>query len=232
MTCELCREALSARLDGEAEPSGDVDHHLAGCAACSEWHARVQRLHRSMLLRAAPPVPDLTELILERTPAPTSEHWPARIALGVVAVAQLTLALAQLLGVDGLHGGHSEHLAHESSAWNLAIGVGLLWAVVRTKTAAGQLPMLTGFVLVLAILSAGDVVNQAVTAGRLLSHGLIVLGLILLYVVHRQHRTHGPNPAATEDADYDEDISTGTETELAEHEQQRSRFKRPASRTA
>lgn len=185
-----------------------------------------------MLLHAAPPVPDLTELILERTPAPSAERWPARIALGVVAVAQLTLSFAQLLGVDNLHGAHSEHLSHESSAWNLAIGVGLLWAVVRTRTAAGQLPVLTGFVLVLGVLSAGDLVNQAVTAGRLLSHGLVVLGLILLYVVHRQHRSHDPNPAATEDADDDETVSTGTGTELPEHERQRSRFKRPASRTA
>jgi predicted anti-sigma-YlaC factor YlaD len=186
--CEDCREALSARLDGEAEPmpARAVDRHVSTCADCRSWLVRAERLHRSLLLSAAPPVPDLTEAILERTPVPVNEGWPARIALGLVAVAQLTLALSQVLDV---HAGHETgHLTHESSAWNLAVGIGLLWAALRTKAAAGQLPVLTGFVVVLTVLSAIDAVNGNVTAGRLLSHGLVVAGLLLLLAVHRQHR--------------------------------------------
>jgi len=206
--CEECREALSARLDGEAEPmpAGAVDRHVTACADCRSWLARAERLHRSLLLSTAPPVPDLTAVILERTPVPVNEGWPVRIALGVVAVAQLTLALSQVLDV---HTGHETgHLTHESSAWNLAVGIGLLWAALRTKAAAGQLPVLTGFVVVLTVLSSIDAVNGNVTAGRLLSHGLVVAGLLLLLAVHRQHhdrtrptlvKRHSPEGTGTAD---------------------------------
>ena len=199
MRCEECREGLSARLDGETEPAG-VDRHLSGCADCQDWFSAAHKLRRSMRLRPAPPVPDLTEVILERTPAPAGEGWGLRIALGVVAVAQLALAFAQLLGADAGHA-MSGHLTHESSAWNLAIGVGLLAATLRPKTAAGQLPLMTGFVGVLLVLSAGDLAAGQVTLGRVATHVLVVLGLALLFAVHRQHRgRHAPLPAATADS--------------------------------
>ncbi|WP_307793376.1 zf-HC2 domain-containing protein [Amycolatopsis sp. MtRt-6] len=196
MRCEDCREALSARLDGEAEPVSP-DEHLATCAECREWFAGAERLRRTMLLRPAPPVPDLTAAILERTPAPSGEHWGRRTALAVVAIAQLGLAFAQLLGTAGEHG---VHLDHESGAWNLAVGVGLLTAALLPRTAGGQLPLLTGFVGVLLVLSAGDLAAGQVTLSRLATHLLVVLGLALLYAVHRGHRDHGtPLPAATAD---------------------------------
>ncbi len=195
MRCEDCREALSARLDGEAEPVSP-DAHLASCADCRAWFAGADRLRRAMLLRPAPPVPDLTAAILERTPAPSGERWGRRIALAVVAIAQLGLAFAELLGTA--HGG--VHLGHESGAWNLAVGVGLLTAALLPRTAGGQLPLLTGFVGVLLVLSAGDLAAGQVTLSRLSTHLLVVLGLALLYAVHRDHRDRGaPLPAATDD---------------------------------
>ncbi|MET8995468.1 zf-HC2 domain-containing protein [Amycolatopsis sp. NPDC004169] len=195
MRCEDCREALSARLDGEAEPVSP-DAHLASCADCQAWFAGAERLRRAMLLRPAPPVPDLTAAILERTPAPSGERWGRRIALAVVAIAQLGLAFAELLGTG--HGG--VHLGHESSAWNLAVGIGLLTAALLPKTAGGQLPLLTGFVGVLLALSAGDLAAGQVTLSRLSTHLLVVLGLALLFAVHREHRNTGtPLPAATAD---------------------------------
>ncbi len=238
MKCEDCREALSARLDGETEPAPPeaVDRHVTGCAACRSWFARAERLHRSLLLRTAPPVPDLTDVILERTPAPPGEGWAARIALALVAIAQLALAFAQLMGVDE-HPVHDAtslvgHLAHESSAWNLAVGVGLGWAAVRTKSAAGQLPALTGFVALLLALSAGDLVSGKVTAGRVLTHGLVVLGLVLLFVVHRQHRRRNrPSPATT--ADVPDSPRAGADSEPVESPErprQNRGFRRPASR--
>ncbi|KDN16874.1 membrane protein [Amycolatopsis rifamycinica] len=193
MRCEECREALSARLDGEAEPVSP-DEHLTSCAECRAWFAGAERLRRAMLLRPAPPVPDLTAAILERTPAPSGEHWGRRIALAVVAIGQLGLAFAQLLGTA--HAG--VHLDHESGAWNLAVGVGLLTAALLPRTAGGQLPLLTGFVGVLLVLSAGDLTAGRVTPARLATHLLVVLGLALLYAVHRDHRDRGaPRPAAT-----------------------------------
>lgn len=239
MKCEDCREALSARLDGETEPAPPeaVDRHVAGCAACRSWFSRAERLHRTILLRPAPPVPDLTAVILERTPAPPRDGWPARIALALVAIAQLGLAFAQLLGVEDHGAGHGAeslvgHLSHESSAWNLAVGVGLGWAAVRTKAAAGQLPALTGFVALLLALSAGDLVAGQVTAGRVLTHGLVVLGLVLLFVVNRQHRLRNrPSPATTEETPDSLTAGSGYETgEAPERPRQHKGFRRPASR--
>ncbi|MFE6617255.1 zf-HC2 domain-containing protein [Amycolatopsis sp. NPDC057786] len=239
MKCETCREALSARLDGETEPAPPevVDRHVAGCPACRSWLSRAERMHRAMLVRPAPPVPDLTAVILDRTPAPPSEGWPARIALALVAIAQLGLAFAQLLGVEDHTAGHGTesligHLAHESSAWNLAVGVGLGWAAVRTKAASGQLPALTGFVALLLALSAGDLATGQVTAGRVLTHGLVVAGLLLLYVVNRQHRLRNrPSPATTAGYPDSRSAETDHETgEVPERPRQHRGFRRPASR--
>ncbi|MFC6091974.1 zf-HC2 domain-containing protein [Saccharothrix lopnurensis] len=49
MDCETCREALSARLDGEAEPgpAAEVDAHLGQCAACTRRRTRAQALTRT-----------------------------------------------------------------------------------------------------------------------------------------------------------------------------------------
>ncbi|WP_410672553.1 hypothetical protein [Amycolatopsis sp. cmx-4-68] len=197
--CEECREGLSARLDGEAEPV-PVDRHLESCAACREWFAEAGRLRRAMLLRPAPPVPDLTAAILERTPAPSGEGWGPRIALAAVAIAQLGLAFAQLLGTAG--GDHLAHVDHESGAWNLAVGIGLLTAALRPRTAGGQLPLLAGFVGVLLTLSAGDLAAGRVTLARLATHLLVVLGLALLWTVHRgHHNRNAPLPAATSEDD-------------------------------
>jgi predicted anti-sigma-YlaC factor YlaD len=238
--CEVSREALSARFDGEPEPVSPVavDRHLAACPACRSWFARAERLHRSIQVRPAPPVPDLTSVILERTPAPAGDGWPARLGLAAVAVAQLTLALARLLGIAAdrhTHGAGSAlgHLAHESEAWNLAIGIGLLWAALRTKAASGQLPVLTGFVVVLTVLSVTDLATGAVTAGRLAPHGLLVVGLVLLLVVQRQRREGDhPHPLGQGEGAFDDARSgpAGVADRAGQGSADRPRRRRPAGR--
>ncbi|GAA1479852.1 hypothetical protein GCM10009624_02920 [Gordonia sinesedis] len=62
MRCEVAREALSARLDGEREavPASRVDEHLATCPECAAWCAAARRLR----FRAPDVQPDLTSRIL------------------------------------------------------------------------------------------------------------------------------------------------------------------------
>ncbi|WP_370949598.1 zf-HC2 domain-containing protein [Amycolatopsis sp. cg5] len=223
MSCEIFREALSARLDSEQGPLPDdqVDRHLATCQACRAWFEQSSLLRRSMLLRAAPEVPDLTAVILENSPPPSREKWGLRVALGLVGLVQCGLAFAQLLGVEtGTHTGHGAadagHLLNEGAAWNLAIGIGLLWAAVRTRAAAGQLPIITGFVLVLSAVSASDLINGQVTAGRLVTHVFLVAGLILLFAVYRQHRTRTqPGPLVGDALGTDEQTNLTVEGSLA-----------------
>ena len=61
MDCTECREALSARLDGEESPreSSAVDAHLVTCPDCSQFSddaARLTELARSALATHAPDV--------------------------------------------------------------------------------------------------------------------------------------------------------------------------------
>jgi predicted anti-sigma-YlaC factor YlaD len=195
MKCEIAREALSARIDGEPEPLPveTVDRHVAGCAACDDWYRRAGGLRRALILQPAPVVPDLTAAIMAQLPDPRPAHLTLRIALAVVAIAQTATALSELFGADiGMGNDHGAfmmgHMSHESAAWNVAIGIGLMWAVLRPRAAAGQLPMLTVFVGVLAAASLLDLADGQVTASRLLTHVPVVAGVALLYAVHRVHR--------------------------------------------
>ncbi|MFT7841611.1 zf-HC2 domain-containing protein [Saccharothrix sp. BKS2] len=207
MDCETCREALSARLDGEAEPGPavEVDAHLGQCAACTRWRTRAQALTRTVRVRPARPSPDLVDAVLAAAP-PGHPALVPRLALAAVALVQLWLALSQLLaGASGHadHGGSnhgmSDHLFNEGAAWNLALGIGLVVAAVRSRRAAGLLPTLGGFVAVLLVFSVSDLVNGAATATRVVSHLPLVAGLALLCLVARAHRDPTPGTPATHD---------------------------------
>ncbi|WP_367127366.1 zf-HC2 domain-containing protein [Saccharothrix sp. HUAS TT1] len=204
MDCDTCREAVSARSDGEAEPvpAEETDAHLASCAACRRWQEDASALTRGLRVRPAADVPDLTAAVLAATPptppkSPAPRGWWWRMGLAGVAVAQLTLGLAQVFGVNTAddHTAHpggapvSAHLFNESTAWNLALGLGLLWAALRPRAASGALPVVAAFVAVLVPFSVHDLVTGAVALSRITSHAFLLLGLLLLVVVHRTRRT-------------------------------------------
>jgi predicted anti-sigma-YlaC factor YlaD len=213
--CRSCREALSARLDGEAEPvpAAETDAHLAQCPACTRWQASAQALTRTIRVRPVGPEPDLVDAVLaaapEHTAPPRHTALVPRLALAAVAIAQLWLALAQLLaGATGDHtaghagGGISAHLFNEGAAWNLALGVGLLVAAVSTHRAAGLLPTLGGFVAVLLAFSVNDLVAGTATTTRVVSHLPLLAGLVLLHLVARAHRGQ-PTPGTPAKHDHD-----------------------------
>jgi predicted anti-sigma-YlaC factor YlaD len=186
-------------MDGEQEPvpAAETDAHLAGCAECQSWQATAIEVTRLVRVREVTPTPDLAAAILEHAPIPVSTRgWWARLALGVVALAQLTIGLTQVLGVDttGTHAEHgvAGHLFNESTAWNLAVGIGLSWVVFRASAAAGLIPVLGGFVLVLLGFSTHDLITGAAPASRIAEHGLLIAGLVLLVIVNRQRRDPAP----------------------------------------
>ncbi|MFD9700053.1 zf-HC2 domain-containing protein [Lentzea sp. NPDC059081] len=198
MECDTCREALSARLDGEDEgvPADQVDEHLETCASCRAWHDRAATLTRTLRVRPATPVPDLTAAIVAAAPA-KPRGWLPRMLLGGVAVAQLTLGVAQVVGNGSTaHGGHvtgvdGSHLFNESTAWNLALGLGLLWTALRPSASTGTLPVTAAFVAVLIPYSASDLLSGTATVSRVLSHTLLLAGLALLTLVHFGNRGPG-----------------------------------------
>ncbi|WP_133902144.1 hypothetical protein [Actinophytocola oryzae] len=62
MDCDTCREALSARTDGEPEPTVP-DGHLRDCVACQDWYATVNALTWFGADDLAP-TPDVTDAVL------------------------------------------------------------------------------------------------------------------------------------------------------------------------
>lgn len=209
MECGDCRDAISARQDGEDLPgeSERIDSHLARCAACRAYGERVARVTRLTRTRAVEPAPDLTAAVLGAAPVRARRADAVRAALGAVGVGQFAVAVSGVLAGAGHHGtvelagASAVHLSHESSAWNLALAVGFLWVAVGGSRSggsqvAGLTPVVAVFVGVLAVLSLLDVSGGRVDPARLLTHGLVVAGLALL-VVLRQMSGDGGGGAAT-----------------------------------
>jgi predicted anti-sigma-YlaC factor YlaD len=211
MECGTCREALSARLDGETEPvpAEDVDAHLTGCTACQAWYADASLLSRRIRVRPVTPTPDLVAAVLAET---RPRRRPVvRIALAAVGLLQLLIAVAQLFGTHA-HATLTGHLLNEGAAWNLALGLAMLAAAWQPKRAMGLLPAVAGFVAVLGVLSLVDVVTVGVPGTRMLSHIPLVIGLALLCFVHREHKRgrHDPTPH-TRDTEDDEHVAETAE---------------------
>lgn len=195
------RELLSAELDGEtdAAESAAARDHLTGCAGCRAWYADADMVTNLARRTGPEPVGTVDESVLDAL-APPRRLTAARVALllryalGVLGIAQFLLGAAQIGGVadghlhvpDPVGGTAPNHLWHESAAWNVALGAGFVWIAVRRTRPAGMLPTLTAFVAVLALLSVNDVITGRVDYPRLLSHGLVVAGYLLILALRRR----------------------------------------------
>lgn len=266
--CQECRESLSAGWDGEDGPldGAAVTAHLSQCADCRDWGQAAGAVNRALRVRAADPVPDLS-LTIGRTAAAmglastraahpdrrsgprwwwSTDGW--RVALAVLAIAQLLLGVAQLFGIGVIgHGDHAmagvgsgpadDHLFNESSAWNIAIGAGFAAAAMLPRLAAGLLPMLLVFLGVLTVVSVSDLVRGEVTAGRVATHLLVVAGVLVLWRVHRCYRRSplpGQRQAGTDAVLYGVEGSMVGDrtTDGGEDDGRRGRWLRPAGRRA
>jgi predicted anti-sigma-YlaC factor YlaD len=204
VNCTQCKEALSARLDGEgsAAQGRTIEAHLTTCAACRRFADQAARVTRLARTAVATQEPDVVEAVLAAAPRSRRPRLTValRVMLGLVGLAQLEIALVGVLAAPSgghdsrgvmLEGASIAHFAHESAAWNLALGVGFLWIAWHSSRTSGMVPTLATFVAVLAVLVALDVVAGRVDPERFLLHGLVVLGLILLLVLDRLPRPTG-----------------------------------------
>ena len=194
MQCPGYREAISARLDGEPTgiPAPQLEAHLAGCASCASWARSAEAVTRRARLAPAPSVPDLTAAVLAALPRELPGTRAAararltatalRLALLAVGVAQAGIAWPSLASGAGAMSA-PVHMAHESGAWNLAVAAAFLAVAAAPRLAAGALPFLGTFgvlltVLTLADLAAGFVhVDRAAAHLTLLAGGALVAGL-------------------------------------------------------
>jgi predicted anti-sigma-YlaC factor YlaD len=199
--CDVARDALSARIDGEREPvpAARVDEHLDQCADCRVWLDRVTVQAASLRRMAQRPVGlpphghgrvrGLPRLRLSR------QRW-ALLGVGVVQIAVGSVqAFGVSVGLSHHHGmGSGGHLLNESTAWSIAVGVVMIGAAMWPSAAAGLAGVLSVFVSVLTAYVVADAMSGAVTATRVLTHLPVVLGAILAILVWR--RTTSPRPEA------------------------------------
>ncbi|SDJ02104.1 Predicted anti-sigma-YlaC factor YlaD, contains Zn-finger domain [Frankineae bacterium MT45] len=199
MQCDRIREAASARLDGEpiGMSASVLDAHLADCPRCAAWLADATRLTRALRLTSAD-IPDLSGAILLNAALPAARvRRRCRLlvaGLAVVGILQILLALPDLFGFD-IDMAMGMHVAHESAAFNIAVGIGLLGVARRPARAAALLPMVLVLVTLLAVLGARDLLAGAVPVGRLATHLSTLLGLGLLFALHRSNEKEPPEYA-------------------------------------
>jgi predicted anti-sigma-YlaC factor YlaD len=195
--CDRFREAASARLDGE--PIGmsatSLEQHLATCADCARWEREATRLTRQARLTpldVADLAPQITADVVLPTRRVLRRRALLRAALAVVGVVQLAITIPAL-GGTGVGMAMSEHAAHEGAAWGIAIGVAFLAAALAPRRAAGLVPLLGTFIVVLAALSVHDFAAGAVGVDRLLTHVAAAVGLLLLLAMDRAERALPPH---------------------------------------
>lgn len=203
--CEVAREALSARIDGEREPvpAARVDEHLADCAGCRRWYDQVSGQAALLRRLAADPVALAPTARRTRGLRLPTLAWP-RWALLAVGVVQLVLAAAQAfgssLGLAHHHGATTGgHLMNESTAWSLAVGVVMVGAALWPGAAAGLAGVLTAFAAVLTAYVIADAAAGAVTLERIFTHLPILLGALLALLVWRRAPGSRPRPSTAAD---------------------------------
>lgn len=180
--CDSVRHALSAALDGEtSRDQADLDRHVAGCAACRAWVARVGLV--AAATRDAVPLdaPDLTGPILAGYRAARRRVEPdpwLRWSLVLVAAVQLAVALPGLLAFGT---GVVAHAHRDLGAWDTAFAIGLLYAARRPDRATGLVPFAVALAGVLTVTSTGDIVAGRVPGLAELPHALALFGLGLLW---------------------------------------------------
>ena len=202
MECCVYREAASARLDGEAlgMSSEALSAHLGDCADCAGWLEQATRLTRSARVGQAA-APDLADWIMDVTPMPRAARLrPAtltvlRISLAAAGIVQLVTSAPALVG-DGIAMPMSTHAAHESAAWNVAVALGLLAVAAVPRRAAGALPVLGAFALILTVLSVPDWLDGAVDSQRLATHLGALAGVAIMLAIYRLQRPRMDAPPA------------------------------------
>ncbi len=108
--CEVARESLSARLDGEREPvpSRTVDAHLASCADCRAWWSAASALS-AIDDRPTPRVGSVESVLRAahavQPPAVGTADRTRRLVAGALVVTGIALVAIALAQAAGAHFG-------------------------------------------------------------------------------------------------------------------------------
>jgi predicted anti-sigma-YlaC factor YlaD len=232
MRCDRFREAASARLDGEplGMSASGLNHHLATCADCARWAEDATRLTRQARLTATM-VPDLSDRITADVVLPAGRVLRRRLllraALALAGIVQSAIALPAFFG-ESIGMAMSAHATHEAAAWNLALAAAFLATAATPRRAAGLVPLLATFVVVLAALSLRDYAAEMVSTVRISTHLSAIGGLVLVLLLDRAERASPPGrftPAGRADRAGDRDRDGERDGDGDGHERGRRRLR-------
>jgi predicted anti-sigma-YlaC factor YlaD len=193
-TCAAVREAISARLDGESSmlPSDAVERHQASCHPCHRFATATSALERRTRVHGAHEVPDLSAAIVAAASQDAGKDRRTRELRWVVALAglaQLAFGVALLLGLLETGG----HLGRDLGAFELALGVGFLYAAWQPDRAAGLLPVAGVVAATVLVASSVDLVSGRATLVMELPHLSELVGVAALWALRRR-RAGTPAP--------------------------------------
>ena len=193
MDCTTCREAISARLDGETLGADSdlveahlVEAHLAGCAACREYVAKATALQRLLEGWPAERVPDLTGPILARIGQDAADRrrsWQHEVRIALALVGGLLVLLSLPALVFGQDPGATVHVARELGSFHLALAAGLVVVAWRPERAGGLLPVVAVLAVCLTVTAVLDVAAGRLPALAEAHHLLHLAGLGLVWLL-------------------------------------------------
>lgn len=192
--CELWREAISARADGERETIDPrlLESHLAGCAECRSFAENVHRIRRAASIDVSEPMVDLSGHVVKAARAAdrNSVWWVLRLGLGVVACQIIVLSAPALL--LGHSSGSDKHTARHLGSFAVAYAIGLLVVALRPAKARGMLPLAAALAGCLAVTGIIDIAEGHVPALAEVHHIPEVAGLVLVWVLAMPKRLPSP----------------------------------------
>jgi RNA polymerase sigma-70 factor (ECF subfamily) len=245
MRCEVAREALSARLDGERPQvlAQQVDAHLESCRGCRTWLIGAAVQTRRLASIEPGLGPDLVDKIMASLAEQSTAYhrWMRwlrthylRCGLIGVGLFQVAIAAAQISGIDfGMvseheHGAMSgEHLMHESTAWLLALGLATIAAGIWPVAAIGVAAITAVYTVALVGYEVVDALAGEDTPARIASHLPVLLGLVFTLLVARERA--GSRRPRSSDADAEVDRPAQT---TASHTARRRGHLWPINRSA
>jgi predicted anti-sigma-YlaC factor YlaD len=190
VNCEQAREAQSALLDGEAgeDERLALEEHLASCPDCVAWRDAVHSITRRTRIAVARPAPQASGQMLDAVTAAAvrQRRWPAstlaeaRVALLLVACAQLAITVPQL--IFGSDHDAPIHVAHEMGAFDMSLALGFIAAAWRPVYARGMQVLVGAAALLLITTAVIDLVAGRTSPVEETPHLLALAGWMLLRI--------------------------------------------------
>jgi len=182
-TCHPFRELISARMDGEIEPSSEsnLDAHVAICTSCRLYQDDAFALRRSLRMRAVTSETSPEQStggvdLVGSLRAVTALRW----ALFVIGGTLVLLNFGPILSVDGTS---AAHLNRHDGVFGMALGIGMLAVAAKPHRAMGLLPLTSAVAVLMGIVAAVDLVagNANLLAESI--HVVQFAGLICLWMI-------------------------------------------------